>query len=38
MKARIKLFLHYMGNGYCYSAAWREADRQRAFRRRHLKR
>jgi len=34
MRGRVKLFLRYMKNGYCYSAAWREADRERAFRRR----
>lgn len=37
MKARVRLFLHYLESGYCYSAAWREADRQRAFRRRWRK-
>lgn len=37
MKARIRLFQYFLGIGYSFAAAWNEADRQRAFRRRWRK-
>lgn len=36
MKARLTLFKYFLGLGlgYCYTAAWKAADRQLAFQRR----
>ncbi len=34
MKARLTLFHYFLGLGYCYTAAWKAADRQLAFQRR----
>jgi hypothetical protein len=35
MRTRLRLFKSYLMLGYSYAAAWAEADRQLAFRRRH---
>lgn len=34
MKARGRLFWHFLQLGYCAAAAWRAADRKKAFQRR----
>jgi hypothetical protein len=34
MKARLRLFQYFLGLGYCYTAAWKKADRELAFQRR----